>query len=128
MSATILVVDDEADILLMTRFALEAVGYTVIGAASGEEALSTFYRESPGAIILDLTLPGMDGWEVLHQLREDGALPGVPVIVASAHASPDLQRKAIELGCRAYLTKPFTLDELRRALASIFLAPDASTT
>lgn len=119
MSRTVVVVEDEADILLGLRMALERQGYRIIGAASGEEALSVFGRETPDAVVLDLLLPGMDGWGLLRRLQETGWFPRVPVVVVSAYASEADRRTAEEFGCQAYLTKPFGVAELRSALGAV---------
>lgn len=116
MSATVLIVEDEADIMLALRVALEVTGYRVLGASSGEEALTVLEREEPDAVLLDIRLPGMDGWEFVGRMRETGRFPQLPVIVVSAHAASESEERAAELGCSAYLTKPFSMEQLREAL------------
>ena len=116
MTRTVLVVEDEADILLGERIALEVAGYRVLTAASAEEALITLEREVPDLLVLDLRLPGMDGWGLLGRLKDMGLLPGLAVIVASADASIEGESQAKALGCRAYLTKPFSVEDLRRTV------------
>lgn len=116
MSATVLVVDDEPDILLATRLLLQGAGYEVLEAKSGEEAVAVVAAERPDAVLLDLRMPGMDGWDVLARLRRDGLLESLPVIVLSAHGSKASVERSAELGAAGYVRKPFELADLRTAL------------
>lgn len=128
MTRSVLVVEDEADILFAMRLALRLAGYRVIAAASAEEAVAVLAGERPDALVVDLWLPGMDGWEFLERLRADGVFPRLPVLVASAHASEDLERRALDAGCRGYLVKPFAARTLRAAVDALFPAGDGSPT
>lgn len=119
MSASVLVVDDEPDVLLATRLLLENAGYSVLEARSGEEALEQVEKAEPDAIFLDLRMPGLDGLAVLEKLGAKGHLDRIPVIVLSAHGSPDRVERSVELGAKAYVTKPFRKDDLIRALDSV---------
>ncbi len=119
MTGTVLVVEDEADILLMLRISLQTAGHRVIAAATGEEALGVFDRESPDAMVLDILLPGIDGWQVLEELRKSGRAPKLPVIVVSAYAKVDVARRVKEFGCRGYFIKPFSAEDLCRAVDDI---------
>ena len=116
MSRTVLVVDDELDILLATRMLLEAVGYTVIEASGGEEALELADERSLDAIFLDLRMPGLDGWAVLEELRTKGTSSRLPFIILSAHGSPSTVERSAELGAKGYVKKPFHAADLTRAL------------
>jgi CheY-like chemotaxis protein len=119
MSRKVLVVDDEPDILLATRLLLQSAGYSVVEAKTGEEALTLMKEVEPDAVFLDLRMPGMDGWDVLEELGARGYLERVPVIVLSAHGSPDRVERSVELGARAYVRKPFRKDDLTRALDAV---------
>ena len=125
MNATVLVVEDEADVMLTFRIILQTAGYRVVEASTGEEALLILDNLVPDAMILDLRLPGIDGWEVLAVIRQTGLLPKTPIVIASAHAHPDQRRRAEQLGCTAMFTKPFSAEELRHTLREA-LAPSAS--
>ena len=114
----ILVIDDEEDILLMIRIALEFDGFTVSTASTGEDGLELARKDPPDVILLDIRLPGIDGWEVLERLRADKRLSGTPVVMISAHATPSTPKRALGLGATAYLTKPFRPDELREAVST----------
>jgi len=105
---TVLVVDDEPDIVLTVRLALELEGYRVLSAGSGEDALELLERERPDIILLDLRLPGIDGFAVLERLARSTP----PVIVLSAHANGGTMQRALEMGCREFITKPFNPDQL----------------
>jgi two-component system, response regulator, stage 0 sporulation protein A len=86
---------------------------------SGEDALEVLEREQPDVVLLDLRLPGIDGWGVLEQLRQSGRLAGLRVVVVTAHGGPEVAGRAKALGCRAVLQKPFSLRELVSTLDEI---------
>lgn len=105
----VLVIDDEPQILWALRAGLERAGFRVSTAASGEEGLDLLAAEVPDLLVLDLALPGLDGFEVCRQLREWSRLP---VIVLSVREEGSDKIRALNLGADDYLTKPFNLDEL----------------
>jgi CheY-like chemotaxis protein len=109
----ILVVDDEADVLLSLRIVLETAGYDVVEAASGEDALAVIDETAPDLVVLDIVLPGIDGWAVLEAVRARG---DIPVILASANAHPGLRERAEASGAATLFTKPFGAEELRRTV------------
>ncbi|CAN5654500.1 N/A [soil metagenome] len=119
MSKTVMVVDDEPDIVLMVRLILELDGYDVLEASTGEDALEVLDRETPNALLLDIRLPGLDGWGVLDRLKRDSRLEETPVIMVSAHATPSTSARALREGCRAYLTKPFDSEQLLGIVKSV---------
>ena len=119
MTATVLVVEDEVDLLFTIALSLELKGYQVAKAASGEEALRAVEAVNPAAIVLDLRLPGMDGWEVLRQLHLRGRFPQTPVVLLSAQVDAATADRAVELGVHAHLAKPFRAAELTAVLASL---------
>jgi len=93
---TILAVDDESDVLLIVKTALQAEGYHVVTAADGPEALQTAHETKPDLIVLDIMMPGMDGFEVLDRLRADTATCSIPVIMLTGLSERDRMRQAIE--------------------------------
>lgn len=105
----VLVVDDEQDIVNVIRLALEGEGYQVEVARNGSQALQTVERRRPDLILLDVNMPGVDGWEVLNQLRA-AAGTQTPVVVMTA--GYDAQAQALDSGAQGYLGKPFELDDL----------------
>ncbi len=118
MTRTVLVVEDEADLLFTVSLALEMNGFTVLQTASGEEALEAVAAEQPDAVVLDLRLPGIDGWEVLRRLGEGGRV-SPPVVLLSAQVDAATASRAMALGCHAYLAKPFRPAELARVLEEV---------
>lgn len=122
MSGTVLVVDDEVDLLFTIALSLELNGYKVLKAASGEEALEVVEAERPDAIVLDLRLPGIDGWEVLRRLAEMGRFPSTPVVLLSAQVDAATAARAVNLGCHAHLAKPFNTAELSGVLNGLLRA------
>ncbi len=119
MTATVLVVDDEVDLLFTIALSLELDGYRVLKASSGEEALEVVEAEQPDAVVLDLRLPGIDGWEVLRRLADMGRFPDTPVVLLSAQVDAATAARAVELGCHAHLAKPFSTAELRDVLRDL---------
>lgn len=105
MDELILVVDDEPKIVRLARDYLEKDGFRVITAADGHTALAAARREHPDLVVLDLMLPGMDGWEVCRALRRES---GVPIIMLTARAEEADQVAGLELGADDYITKPFS--------------------
>jgi DNA-binding response OmpR family regulator len=116
---TVLVVEDESDLLFTVTLALELAGYRVVQATNGEEALLAVDDHRPDIVVLDLRLPGIDGWEVLRRLGEGSGRPRVPVVLLSAQVDTVTAARAMDLGCRAYLAKPFRPTELTRVLESV---------
>lgn len=114
MSASVLVIDDEDDIRLLTKLILEGKGYRVVEAPSAEDGLVALETEQISWVLLDLRLPGIDGWEFLKRLRELPDHTSTPVVIMSAHSSPRTLRKAEQSGTHGYLIKPFTEADLLR--------------
>jgi len=105
----VLVIDDEPQILWALRAGLERSGFRVSTATTGEEGLDTLAAEHPDLLVLDLALPGLDGFEVCRQLREWSR---IPTIVLSVRAEGADKIRALNLGADDYLTKPFNMEEL----------------
>ena len=112
----VMVVDDEPAIVRLVRAKLQADGYAVITAARGEEALALLDDERPDLVILDLMMPGMDGFETLRRIREVGQ---IPVIMLTARAGDADKVRGLQGGADDYLTKPFNPDELSARVAAI---------
>lgn len=112
-SARILVVDDERDIQRFVRDTLAGEGYQVMTSDSGEDALRSVVRARPDLILLDVNLPGVDGWEVLSNLRA-AAGEQTPVVVMTA--GYNAQEQALASGAQGYLGKPFELADLLSAV------------
>lgn len=112
MAATILVVDDEKDILDLLTYNLEKEGYAVVTARNGSSALAAAQERRPDLCILDVMMPGMDGWEVCKALRREPATASVPVIFLTARDSEIDEVLGLELGADDYLTKPVRMRTL----------------
>lgn len=106
---TILVVDDEPQYLWTIRVNLEARGYVVLEAGDGETALELAAIEAPDLVLLDIRMPGMDGYEVCRSLREFST---VPIIMLTAMAQDVDKVRGLDIGADDYITKPFSSDEL----------------
>ncbi len=109
----ILIVDDEPAILIVSRRRLEANGDEVITAESGKEGMEKAVTCEPDLVLLDIIMPGLDGYEVCRRLKSSEKTREIPVIIFTA-SSPqdDSGEKAIEFGAAGYLTKPFESDDL----------------
>jgi len=105
MQELILVVDDEPKIVRLTRDYLEKDGFRVLAAGDGPAALALARRERPDVIVLDVMLPGMDGWEVCRVLRRES---DVPILMLTARSEESDQVVGLELGADDYITKPFS--------------------
>ncbi len=107
-SERILIVEDEEDILELVRFNLAKEGFAVTGALSGEEALE-IVKEGPwDLVLLDLMLPGIDGFAVARHLKNDAALAHVPIIMLTARTEESDMVAGLEIGAEDYITKPFS--------------------
>jgi two-component system phosphate regulon response regulator PhoB len=105
---TILVVDDEEDILELVRYNLQREGYQVETAVSGEKALKLARQQPPELIVLDLMLPGMDGLDVARHLKNDARCRQVPIVMLTAKGEEADVVTGLELGAEDYVTKPFS--------------------
>jgi DNA-binding response OmpR family regulator len=105
----VLVVDDEADIRELVRALLERAGHEVIEAPDGQEALRVFYAEKPDLVLLDVSMPLLDGWGTLERMRE---LSDVPVLMLTARADELDKVRGLRAGADDYVTKPFGRQEL----------------
>jgi two-component system phosphate regulon response regulator PhoB len=108
----ILVVDDEPDIVALVVYHLAKAGYKVSSASTGPDALALARRDRPALVVLDLMLPGMSGFDVLGQLREDEQTTSVAVLMLTARKEEPDRIRGLELGADDYLTKPFSPQEL----------------
>jgi DNA-binding response OmpR family regulator len=107
MSAKVLVIDDEAPIRLLCRVNLEAEGMEVIEAQDGTVGVELARSERPDVILLDVMMPGMDGWEVLQALQAGEGTSEIPIVFLTARAELRDRAQGLELGGIDYVTKPF---------------------
>ena len=112
MSKLILVVEDQEDNRRIMRDLLTSVGYEVIEAVTGEEGVAAAESHRPDLILMDIQLPGLDGYEATRQIKAHPDLEHIPIIVVTSYALSGDDVKAFEAGCNAYVSKPFSPREL----------------
>jgi two-component system cell cycle response regulator DivK len=108
-----LVVEDFEDSRFMMRRLLEMAGYGVLEASDGEQAVQIAVEARPVLILMDLSLPKLDGLAATRQIRRKKGLKKVPIVAVSAHDSPQSRAEALDAGCNEYVTKPIDFDHLR---------------
>ena len=113
---TVLLAENNDDIRCLLRVALEAEGYRVVEAGDGGEAVERARRERPDVVLLDLSMPGVDGLEAARRLRSCEETRGVPVIAVSANPAEDFREAALAAGCDCYVSKPIDFDLLESLL------------
>jgi CheY-like chemotaxis protein len=112
----VLVVEDHEDTRVMLKVALESRGYRVAEAADGEEGVRLARRVRPRLVIMDATLPLLDGLAATRRIRSDSTLEGVQVVFLSGHAQPDFREAALDAGGADFLVKPVALEDLMSVL------------
>jgi DNA-binding response OmpR family regulator len=112
MGMRVLVIDDEAPIRLLCRVNLEAEGMEVLEAADGPSGLESARSETPDVILLDVMMPGLDGWRVAEELLDDERTEQIPIVFLTARAELRDRARGIDLGGVDYVTKPFNPVEL----------------
>jgi two-component system, cell cycle response regulator DivK len=117
--ATILLVEDTEDNRQMMRKLLEMSGYRVVEAVNGEEAVNVASWEKPAIILMDLSLPLIDGLAATRRIRSIPELSQVPIIAVSAHDTADFHSDALNAGCNAYITKPIDYPELEEIVSRL---------
>jgi two-component system, cell cycle response regulator DivK len=116
---TVLLVEDTEDNRFMMRRLLEMTGYRVVEAMNGEEAVKLAKAESPNLILMDLSLPVIDGLAATRLIRKLPEFELTPIIAVSAHDTSDFQSEAIEAGCNTYVTKPIDFNELEQLITQL---------
>lgn len=111
-----LVVEDFEDSRFMMRRLLEMAGYNVLEASDGEQAVKMAVESRPVLILMDLSLPKLDGLSATRQIRQQKGLKKTPILAVSAHDSPESRTEALEAGCNEYVTKPIDFDQLHALL------------
>ena len=113
----ILVVEDNRDNMMLVADILQSLDYDVLVAVDGQQGLEVATSEKPDLILLDLSLPMMDGWTVARTLKTTQTAQHIPIIAITAHAFLGDRDRALAAGCDEYLSKPINLGELKTALA-----------
>lgn len=112
MERTVLIVEDEKLIIVSTQMVLEAAGFRVESAVNGEEGIDKARTLRPALVLLDIMMPGIDGWETLTRLKRDPETSDIPVIIFTAREHVRGHQKSTEMGAADYFRKPFEPDEL----------------
>ena len=118
---TVLIVEDDEDARYLMRLELEHLGYLIIEAENGEQAVEVAERDHPDIILMDLSLPRMDGIAATQKIRATDGLGGVPVIAVTAHQETDFREGAKAAGFDAYVTKPIDVNWLKELIAGLLI-------
>ena len=118
MAHTILVADDDLDNRSIIAAALSAAGYRVCLAADGRQALLAAARENPSLVLMDMSLPVLDGWEAARRIKSDPRTSHIPVFAFTAHALAGNERKARDAGCEDFIAKPCVPREVVKRIAA----------
>ncbi|MGI8564909.1 MAG: response regulator [Pyrinomonadaceae bacterium] len=116
LKRTVLLVEDFEDNRFMMRRLLEMSGYQVVEAVNGQEAVDISERTLPDLILMDLSLPLLDGLTATRRIRTRPEMEKVPIVAVSAHDTADFHAEALAAGCNEYVTKPIDFDELEELL------------
>jgi chemosensory pili system protein ChpA (sensor histidine kinase/response regulator) len=125
MPATLLVVDDDVSIQRLVAYTLRPLQVEVIGAVDSTRAFAMIAQHTPDLMLIDLNLPGIDGFTLMRQIREMPACATVPIIVFTARNHPDDVERARQLGVNGFLYKPFSTQELRQIVSDHLSPADA---
>ena len=108
----ILVVEDNMDTYELVHFILEKNGFETFLASNGRDGVNAALKQRPDLIIMDMSMPEMDGWTATGLIKKEEQTKAIPVIAVTAHALPGDRQRAMDAGCDEYITKPMDLDEL----------------
>lgn len=122
MAYKILFVDDERDLVRSAEIFLTEAGYEVVAAYDGMEALEKLDTVKPDLMVLDITMPRLNGWDVLRMMQQDAEKADIPVLVLTAHNKDAEKARGWQLGATWYQAKPFNLDELLLIIGRILEA------
>jgi two-component system, cell cycle response regulator DivK len=120
MAKILIVEDNELNLDMLVR-RLTRKGYEVVSAVDGEQGLSMATTEQPDLILMDMSLPGMDGWEATRQIKADPVTQPIPVIALTAHAMVGDREKALRAGCDDYDTKPVEFQRLLEKMENLLV-------
>ena len=116
---TVLVIEDEAEVRHIISHILELEGYRVLQAEDGDEGLRLAKDNSIALVLLDLRLPGLDGWSVLQELKSEPAVSAIPVVLTTAEDDASQRDRALSMGAADYLPKPLSAANLRESVTRI---------
>ncbi|MFN3491344.1 MAG: response regulator [Anaerolineales bacterium] len=108
----VLIVEDNMDTYELVRFILEKNGYEVFLAVNGRDGVNAATKQKPDLIVMDLSMPEMDGWTATRLIKENKHTSSIPLIALTAHVLPGDRQRAVDSGCDEFITKPMDLLEL----------------
>lgn len=112
----ILVVEDNMDTYELVHFVLEKNGFETFLAVNGRDGVNAALKQKPDLIVMDMSMPDMDGWTATGLIKKDEQTKSIPLLALTAHALPGDRQRAMDAGCDEYITKPMDLDELVEAI------------
>ena len=118
-----LVVEDFEDSRFMMRRLLEMAGYNVVEATDGQQAVELAVQKHPSVILMDLSLPKLDGLSATREIRKHSGFHDVPIVAVSAHDGPESRSEALAAGCDEYITKPIDWEQLNALVAKFLSKP-----
>jgi len=127
VNALVLVADDDPFNLRLLQELCEAAGYRVVTAADGSAVLDVVARERPDLVLLDLAMPGLDGFEVMRILKSDADLADIPIVLVTAAGDEESRSRGIELGAEDYVTKPYRVFEIQQRVRNALRVRAAET-
>ena len=119
MSIKILLIDDEPDHILVVKARLEAIGHEVIGAQEGKEGLNLAKTKNPDLIILDITMPDLNGFQICRLMKADPNLKNIPILIFTALGSKNLAEKCLEAGADDLIQKPWEAEDLEKKINAL---------
>ena len=122
----VLIIEDHADMRELLTWQIELMGFAPVAAKQGREGIEKALTEKPDLIILDIMMPGMDGWQAARELKENAATKDIPILAATALFRDADLRTCVASGCNGYIVKPFTFQELQGKVKE--LIPSANLT
>ncbi len=126
--STVLVVEDFEDNRFLMRRLLEMSGYNVLEATNGEQAVNVAIKERPDLVLMDLSLPLLDGLAATRRIRMCDGMNNIPIVAVSAHDTTDFHSEALAAGCNDYVTKPIDFDQLESVISRLLGNDDPDDT
>jgi CheY-like chemotaxis protein len=122
----ILIIEDHADMRELLTWQVELMGFAALAAKQGSEGLQKAQSEKPDLIILDIMMPGMDGWQAAQELKANSATKDIPILAATALFRDVDLKTCMDSGCNGYIVKPFTFQELQAKVKELIPAVDVT--
>lgn len=122
----ILIIEDHADMRELLTWQVELMGFAALAAKQGSEGLQKAQSENPHLIILDIMMPGMDGWQAARELKANPATKNIPILAATALFRDNDLKTCMDSGCNGYIVKPFTFQELQGKVKELIPSVDVT--